>query len=669
MTSYLPNFSKIDLSQVEVQLDNLLQSNLQRINTVLLTQTEFTWDNLMEPLEDMENKLHKFWSPIAHIHAVVNSSGLRQCYANCLPKLSAYEMSISQNEKLYKAIKGLNQAELNSIQKKIVQDTLLDFKLSGVNLSSEKKAIFEQMQTRLSNLTNLFENNVLDATQAFSMHIVDKEILTGLPQHVIVEAQESAQQKGLNGWLLNLEYPCYLAIMTYAQDRALRETIYRAYITRASDQQPSQQQFDNTKVMEEILSLRQAIAKLLGFNNYAELSLISKMAKELTTVYKFLNDLCARVHQQAETEFTELQQFALNEYGLNKLSPWDITYITEKKRQKEYAISQEDLRPYLPLTKVLDGLFVIVKKLYGIEFVPEDQVDLWDPQVKCYRLLDETKQTRGYIYMDLFVRLNKRAGAWMDALQGRYRNADGEIQLPIATLTCNFTKPTTAQPALLSHEELLTLFHELGHCLQHLLTRIDYLSASGINGIEWDAVELPSQFFENWCWEESALRILSKHIATNEPIANKLFKKLLAIKNFNSAMLILRQVEFALFDLTLHDKFTAQEPGLIEKILHHIRKQTAVVPIAGFNRFQHSFSHIFSGGYAAGYYSYLWAEILSSDAFARFEEEGIFNPQTGRDFLATILEVGGSQKAAEAYVNFRGRPATIDALLRHRGIQ
>ncbi len=668
-THSLPQFTTIDIDNFATHLDELLDANLQQITAILQKNSQYSWDNLMRPLEDMDDALERFWSPLSHLHAVVNSPTLRACYQACLPKLSAYESAIGHNQALYDAINALDKSRLNRTQIKIVDDTLRDFKLSGVALSPQKKHRFEAIQTQLSALSNQFENNVLDAGLAYSLQITDSNRLTGLPEHAIHNAHALAAEKELPGWVFNLEFPCYLALITYAEDRALREEIYNAYVTRASDQGPFAGKFDNSAVMDEILALRHEKAQLLGFANYAALSLASKMAESTTQVLSFLSDLSSRAYQQAKTEFDRLQAFAKESAQLNEVAPWDIAYLSEKKQQARYAISQEELRPYFPLPKVMQGMFTTVNQLYGIKVQEHKPVDRWHPEVVCYELLDNDNSVRGYIYVDLFARPKKRGGAWMDSCQSRRLLADGSVQLPIATLTCNFAKPAAGKVPTLSHDEVLTLFHEFGHCLHHVLTKVDYLSASGINGVEWDAVELPSQFFENWCWEESALQLLTGHVDTGEPLPQAMFNKLLAAKNFQSAMAMMRQLEFSLFDFRIHLQYDAAKANFISTILADVREKTTVVPIAPYNRFQQSFTHIFGGGYAAGYYSYKWAEVLSSDAFARFEEEGVFNAKTGGDFLHCILEVGGSLKAAEAYQAFRGRAATVDALLRHNGIE
>lgn len=664
----LPKFNNLDLEHYTERLDELLQNNLQTIKNLLAEKQIYTWANLMQPLEDMDDKFERFWSPLAHLHAVVNTSELRTCYQACLPKLSAYESAIGHNKELYNAIKSIDRRSLDNVQLKIITDTLRDFELSGVDLSDDKKIELEAIQTRLSELSNQFENHVLDANQAFTLSIHDESRLAGLPEHAIQTAKKLAEANELSGWLLNLEIPCYLAVMTYADDRQLREDFYHAFVTRASDEGPNKGEYDNTPIMEEILLLRHQKANLLGFKNYAELSLATKMADSPKHVMDFLTDLSTRAHPQAAQEFAALQEFASEYLYLDDLKSWDIAYASEKKQQAEHAISQETLRPYFPLPKVMDGLFTIINKLYGMSVQEIKDVDIWHPDVTCYQVTDSEHNVRGYLYVDLFARPKKRGGAWMDSMQSRRKLVDGTIQKPIATLTCNFAKTGTDKPSALSHDEVVTLFHEMGHCLHHILTQVDYLSAAGINGVEWDAVELPSQFFENWCWEEDALPLLTSHIETGSVLPKTMFDKLLAAKNFQSAMTMMRQLEFSIFDFRIHSEFTEPSPTFVTRILAEVRKAISVVPIAPYNRFQNSFSHIFGGGYAAGYYSYKWAEVLSSDAFSRFEEEGAFNKQTGLDFLHNILEVGSAKKASEAFKAFRGRDPQIDALLRHNGI-
>lgn len=667
MTTSLPQFTNINIEKFPTTLDELLTKHLAEIDS-LLTQKDFTWDNLMYPLESMEDELEVLWSPFSHLHAVVNSDELRKCYKLCLPKLSAYESAIGQNIDLYNAICSIDKSLLDSVQKKIIDDSVRGFKLSGVTLVDAKKKRFEEIQAELSELSNQFDNNLLDATQAYELPITDEEKLRGLPEHALSAAKELAATKGLPGWTLNLETPCYLAVVTYADDRNLREEFYRAYVTRASDEGPFAGKFDNSDVMNNIMKLRDEKAKLLGFGSYAELSIAPKMAESTNQVTDFLTDLCKRAYGQAEDEFVELKNFASKHYSIEQVEPWDISYLSEKKQQKEFSVSQEMLRPYFPLPKVMSGLYAIINKLYGMHMEEVEDFDSWHDDVTCYRVIDDKNELRGLVYIDLFARQNKRGGAWMDGCQSRRKLKDGTVLTPIAMLTCNFAKPVAGQVATLSHDEVITLFHEFGHCLHHVLTKVDYSSASGTHGVEWDAVELPSQFFENWCWEEEALALLTRHVKTGEQLSKALFDQVIAAKNFQSAMVMMRQLEFSLFDFRIHQEYDANIFNFIQSVLDDVRSKTAVVPIASYNRFQHGFSHIFAGGYAAGYYSYKWAEVLSSDAFSRFEDEGIFNAKTGRDFLHNILEVGGSVKASVAFEKFRGRQANVEALLKHNGI-
>ncbi|HGT2642182.1 TPA: M3 family metallopeptidase [Legionella pneumophila] len=664
----LPQFSHIKIEHFKSHLDALLKNHLEEIDRLLKENHHYTWDNLIYPLDSLADELERFWSPFAHMHAVMDSEAIRESYEACLPLLSAYDAAIGHNQDLYEAIKSIDQHSLNPAQKKIIADSIQDFELSGVALSKVNKKRFEAIQSRLAELSSKFENNVLDATHAYTIHITEAERLAGLPEHALNTAKELAHEKGLDGFVLTLEYPCFQAVITHAEDRALREEMYRAYVTRASDQGPNAGVFDNTPLIDEILSLRHEKAELLGFNNFAELSLATKMAASTNQVTEFIYDLISRTRDKGKAEFRQLELFAQDKFNLNPVNPWDVAYLSEKRRQDLYSLSQEELRPYFPQPKVMQGLFAIVKKLFGMSIEEIEGVDVWHKDVQCYCIVDESNQTRGYIYTDLFARPHKRNGAWMDSMQSRRKLEDGTVQLPIATLTCNFAKPSANRPAMLSHDEVVTLFHEFGHCLHHVLTQVDYLGGSGINGVEWDAVELPSQFFENWCWDEHALSLLTSHVDTGETLPSALYERLIAAKNFQSAMAMLRQMEFALFDFRIHQEYQAHKASYVANILADVRSKTTVVPIVPYNRFQHSFSHIFGGGYAAGYYSYMWAEVLSSDAFARFEEEGIFNPKTGHDFLKSILEAGGSRKAADAFAEFRGRPATIDALLRHNGI-
>jgi oligopeptidase A len=663
-----PQFTNIDMSNFPQRLATLLQDNLQKIDALLKNNPVYTWQNLMYPLDATDDALERFWSPLAHLHAVMDSQPIRQCYEACLPLLSDYETKIGHNVNLYRAIKSIDTTTLDSVQQKIVLDGIKDFELSGVALAPAQKERFEAIDKRLSELTNNIDNNVMDAEGAFSLHVENVSNLKGLPEHALQTAKELAEHEGVDGWILNLEFPCYLAVVTYAENRSLRETMYQAFVTRASDEGPNAKEFDNLPLMNEILALRHEKAQLLGFANFAELSLATKMAESPAAVLQFLTDLAHRARPQAQEEYQALCEFAAKNLGIDPIQPWDLAFASEKLRQARYSISQEELRAYFPLPKVMEGLFTIVERLYGMQAKVVKGVNTWHKDVQCYSLTDENNQLRGYIYVDLFARAHKHGGAWMDSLQSRWL-PEGKLQVPIATLTCNFAKATNKKPAMLSHDEIETLFHEFGHCLQHVLTQVNYLGASGISGVEWDAVELPSQFFENWCWDKESLQLLSAHADTGEVLPTPLFEKLLATKNFQSAMAMLRQLEFSLFDFRMHLEYKSNTPGYIQNILNEVRQNIAVVPTIAYNRFQNTFTHVFGGGYAAGYYSYSWAEVLSSDAFVRFAEEGIFNKKTGRDFLHCILEVGGSKPAMEAFVDFRGKMPTIDALLAHKGIQ
>jgi len=665
----LPSFSNFDPENFPKKFKTLLSQNLTAIDALLKNNTSFTWDTLMHPLDDLDDTLSQTWSPLAHLNAVMHSPALREAYQACLPELSAYESAIHHNQTLYQAIKALDTSTLDATQQKIMADTLRDFELAGVALPADKQERFEAISTRLAELSNHFDNNVLDAVAAYSLHITDKTKLTGLPEHAVQRALACAEEKKLEGWLLNLEIPCYLAVITYADDRELRQTMHEAYATRASDVGPNAKQFDNTAFIREILALRHEKSLLLGFKDYAERSLATKMADTPTQVFDFISNLVARVLPQAKHEVEALRHFAHEHCGLKNLEPWDVSYVSQKKKEAEYALNDEALRPYFPLPHVMNGMFAIIQKLYGMQFEDiTESVDTWHPDVHCYALYDEEKQRRGYVYMDLFARPNKRGGAWMDDAQSRRKLTDGSIQPPIAFLTCNFAKSESYPVPTLSHDEVVTLFHEMGHCLHHLLTQVDYLGASGINGVEWDAVELPSQFFENFCWDPIALKQLSAHVETSEPLPDDLFNALIASKQFQAGLHLIRQLEFAWFDFLLHEAYPGDHADWLTTALAQVREITQVLPQAPYSRAPQSFSHIFAGGYAAGYYSYLWAEVLSSDAFARFEEEGIFNAQTGRDFLNAVLAVGSSQTASEFFQNFRGREATPDAFLRHHGV-
>ena len=667
----LPLFSQIKPDHVEPAIDQLLAENRRKINHLLDTVKAPTWHDLIEPIDECEDRLSRAWSPVQHMNSVVNSDELRTAYNACLPKLSEYGTEMGQNERLYAAYKAVaEQGEtLDSTQRKVLSNALRDFHLSGVDLPPEKKARFMAISQELSQLTSKFEENVLDATHAWSKVCEDAEELAGLPESALELARHTAQQRDQAGYLLTLDFPSYLPVMTYADNRALRREMYEAYSTRASDKGPHAGRFDNSDVMERILALRHEKARLLGYENYAELSLVPKMARSTDEVIGFLEDLAQRSKPQAERDLQQVRQFAKTMYGLADLEAWDIGYYSEKLRQASYNISQEEVKPYFPATLVVPGMFGVIGRLFGVTIAESTEpVDVWHPDVRFYEIKDsDTGEVRGKFFFDLYARPKKRGGAWMDDCQGRMVSTH-RTQIPVAYMVCNFTPPVGDKPALLTHDEVETLFHEFGHGLHHMLTRVDYPAVAGISGVSWDAVELPSQFMENYCWEKEALNLISGHYVSGDKIPDDLYQRMSAAKNFQSAMMMVRQLEFALFDFRMHREYDPSRGARIYEILSEVRAQVAVVSPPSWNRFPNGFSHVFAGGYAAGYYSYKWAEVLSADAFSLFEEHGIFDPETGRSFQRNILEKGGSADAMELFVAFRGREPSIDALLRHSGI-
>ena len=534
-------------------------------------------------------------------------------------------------------------------------------------MPAEQKARFKDLSQQLSQLNSKFSDNVLDATNAWSKHITDVQDLEGLPESALEMAAQTAQQRGLDGWVITLQFPSYIAVMTYANNRQLREELYQAYTTRASEL-GTNPEWDNMQVMQDILQLRREEAQLLGYATYADLSLATKMAENPQAVLSFLEDLAQRSKPFAEQEFAEIQAFAREHYGLEQVKVWDVPYISEKIKQARFDFSEEDLKPYFPADRVIEGLFSLVQQLFGINIQQVTEgVDLWHPDVRFYHVYDKQGQLQSKFYLDLYARQHKRGGAWMSDFCGRFQRAEG-LQIPVAFMTCNSAAPVGDKPALFTHDEVVTLFHEFGHGLHHMLTQVDYPDIAGINGVEWDAVELPSQFMENWCWERSVLNRISGHWQTGEPIPDDLYDKMQAARHFQTAMATVRQLEFAIFDMRLHMDAQAAEAGRAQALLNEVRQQVAVVPYPAFNRMANTFTHVFAGGYAAGYYSYKWAEVLSADAFARFEEEGLFDAGVGEAFLQEVLQVGGSRPAMESFIAFRGRKPQVDALLRHSGL-
>ena len=664
----LPPFDAIKPEHVVPAIDQLLADSRKQVAELLQRKDGFTWNNLILPMDEMAAKLGQAWSPVGHLNAVCNNAELREAYEACLPKLSEFWTEMGQNRELFEAYKALANSpaaqELNDAQRKVLDNELRDFHLSGIDLPAEQQARYGEIQKELSELSSKFSNQLLDATQAWTKHITDESALAGLPESSRAQLAQAAAEKELDGWLVTLEFPSYYAIMTYADDRALREEVYTAYSTRASEQGPNAGEFDNTPVMARTLELRQELAELLSFAHYSDLSLATKMADNPQQVLDFLNDLAVRSKPFAEQDLAELKEFAATQ-GCADLQSWDAGYYSEKLREQRYSISEEEVRQYFPINRVLDGMFQIVQRLFGIEISEEQEFEGWHPDVRLFRV-QENGQTVGRFYFDLYARSNKRGGAWMNGARDQFRNGKNELVLPVAYLICNFTPAVGDQPALLTHDEVTTLFHEFGHGLHHMLTRVEQLGVSGINGVAWDAVELPSQFMENWCWEQDGLALIAGHWETNEPLPAEMLERMLAARNFQSGMMMVRQLEFSLFDFELHSQ-QGQGRSVLE-VLDDVRSRVAVMAPPVWNRFANSFGHIFAGGYAAGYYSYKWAEVLSADAFSRFEEEGVLNPQTGRAFRNSILAKGGAYEPLQLFVEFRGREPQIDALLRHSGL-
>ncbi len=669
--SGLPRFSAIKPDHVAPALDCLLSESRREIERLLSAADAYTWDNFAQPIEDMQERLHRMWSPVSHLNSVTNGPELRAAYNAGLPRVKEFFTDLSHDERVYAAYKAIAKspefAKLSPPQKKIIENTLRDFRLAGAELRGDAKRRFKEIERDQAMLSNRFAENVLDATQAWELLITDIKDLAGLPESARAMARQAAEEDRRPGWKFTLEGPSYIAFMSYADHRDLRRRMYEAYVTRASDHGPHAGQWDNSELITRILRLRQEKARLLGFSNYAEYALQTRMAKRVEQVMEFLHDLAARARPAAQKELDELRQFACTHYGTEELEAWDLAYCSEKLRQYRYAFSQEDVRPYLPEDRVLAGMFEIVKRLYGLEINQADDAVAWHPDVRLYEIREPSGELRGRFYLDLYTRANKRGGAWMDECISRRRTTDG-VQVPAAYLVCNFSRPIGDQPALFTHEEVTTLFHEFGHGLHHMLTKVDYVGVAGLNGVAWDAVELPSQLMENWCWEREALDLVARHYRTGAPIPDELHRKMQAAKNFHSGLQFVRQLEFAMFDMRLHSDYDPRGEKSVQEVLDEVRAEVAVVVPPSYNRFQTSFLHIFAGGYAAGYYSYKWAEVLSADAFGKFEENGIFHRQTGREFLHHVLEQGGVREAMDLFVQFRGREPRIDALLRHSGL-
>lgn len=682
-----PAFSSIDINTVESKLDKALEQCHSAIDVVLsnVEGGDVTWNSIKQPLANAHNELQLLWGPISHLNAVMNSDELRAVYKACLPKLTNYWTAYGQHKGLFNATMALkesaNFATLSAAQQREIDNNLRDFELGGVSLPDAQQKRYAEIATELSRLQTEFSDHLLDATNAWSLHLDDVARLDGLPDSAIAAAAQRAKDAGQSGWLLDLQFPTYYAVMTFATDRDLRQSLYTAYCTRASDQwtgpvtaeddnNAGPELWDNAPLMRSILSLRAERAGLLGYASHAHVSMVRKMVENPEQVMRFLRDLAERAVPAARKEFANLQAFAKDELGLESLQAWDVGFASERYKQQCFSLSEEALKPYFPASRVIPGMFDVISRLFDVRIARVEDADVYHPDVELYRITDAKGELRGEFYMDNYARDKKRGGAWMDVCTSRQMTAGG-LQIPIAYLTCNLTPPVGEDPALLTHAEVTTLFHEFGHGLHHMLTKVSAGGVSGINGVEWDAVELPSQFLENWCWERESLDLLAAHYQTGEALPDSLLEPLREARDFQAAMALVRQLEFALFDMQLHLDSRGESDGGsadIEATLSKVRDEVAVTPIPEFNRFANGFSHIFAGGYAAGYFSYKWAEVLSADAFERFRETDLFDRESGQAFLTEVLEVGGSRDAMTSYVAFRGREPSIDALLRQSGL-
>ncbi|MDV6346334.1 M3 family metallopeptidase [Nitrosomonas sp. Is35] len=687
--SGLPCFAEIKNEDITPAIEALLQENRAVIDKVRADDKASTWQTFVQPMTDANERLSRAWGQVSHLNAVMNTPELRETYNANLPLITQFYAELSQDVRLFEKFKQLRASaefdQLTPARKRIIDNELRDFRLGGAELPAEKKQRFLQIQEELSKLTSTFSDNLLDATNAYSLLIEDAEKVAGIPDDVLQSAQQLAVADGKTGWKFTLHMPSYLPVLQYADNRDLREQMYRAYATRASEfDSQGDSSKDNMPLINKILELRREAAQMLGYDNYAEVSLATKMATSPQQVLDFLTKLAAKAKPYAVGDLQALQQFAAEKLNLPGLEAWDLAYVSEKLRQERYAFSDQEVKQYFPEDKVLTGMFKVVEKLYGIRITlaaPARNIQRWHPDVKFFDIHDANSQLIGQFYLDLYARPTKRGGAWMDDAITRRRidnqqTGKNGIQLPVAYLTCNFSAPVTMddqpRPALFTHNEVIVLFHEFGHGLHHLMTKVEDLGVSGINGVEWDAVELPSQFMENFCWEWDVLTGMTQHIETGESLPKALFDKMIKAKNFQSGLQMLRQIEFALFDMHVHFDFKPDGDRTVLQLLDDIRNQVAVIIPPDFNRFPNSFAHIFAGGYAAGYYSYKWAEVLSADAYSMFEEtasDGVVNAATGSHFLEEILAVGGSRSALESFIAFRGREPELDALLRHSGME
>ncbi len=672
MTQSLPAFTSIDPQSIELHLTQQLTQQRETITQLLNSIEDPTWDNLMAPLEKLSAELHHFWSPISHLHNVKDSEDLRTAYLACLPHLSEFSTWIGHHHALFNALQQLKASdhfnELDTAQQTIINHELRDFTLAGIALSPTKKERYAVISSELSTLSTQFEANLMDTTDSWQHLITERSQLQGLPERFMTAAAQKAQDCGKTGWLLTLDAPSYLTVMQHAQDAELRELLYKAYCTRASDQGPHHPEKDNSLLMHHILTLNLELSELLGFNNTAEYSLATKMINHPTEVLQFIDDLLKASQPQAHKEFKALQHYAQTELNLDTLNAWDIAYASEQYRHQYYDLSDEMLRPYFPAPQVIQGLFSIVERLFHLKISECLTFDSWHKEVQCFRVTDLSGNLISHFYLDLYARNNKRGGAWMDDCRNRYQPKPGSFEYPVTFITCNFMPPTDDTPALLSHDDVVTLFHEFGHATQHMLTQVNYLGASGITGIPWDAVEVASQFLENYAWQEDCIKILTKHYQTGESLPAELFQKMQRAKHFQSAMGMIRQLELALFDFRLHMEFNPAQSNAIQACLDSVRSQTGLYPLPAYNRFQHGFSHIFAGGYSAGYYSYKWAEVMAADIFSLFEKNGPFDPTTAQRYKETFLALGGSIPPLDVFIQMCGRTPRTTALLNQSGI-
>lgn len=670
----LPDFPAIGAEHIEPAVTGVLSQNKEALPVLLASaknQAGPDWESLMAPLDEMEDNLGKVWSTASHLNAVNNTAPIRAAYNNCQPMITQYYTELGQNRALFECVQALearaSELSLTNTQRKVLRDYLLEFKLAGVDLDDDKKEEFAAVEANLSKLSTKFSNNVLDSSMAWSKLIHSAGDLAGVPEASVQTAADLAKSRDQQGYLLTLDAPCYIAISTHADNRDLREQMYTAFTTRASDQGGHDLLFDNTGIISEILACRAKLAQLLGYDNYAQVSVARKMAKSVERVNDFLADLATLAVPAAQAEFEELSEYASQQHGIATLQAWDIAYYSEKLRKRNFDISQEELRPYFPLAQVQQGLFAIASRIYGIEIRPNTQMSKWNPLVEAFDVSRDNKVIARF-YFDVFTREGKRSGAWMAECRTRRQLADGSVQIPVAYLVCNFSKGSANLPALLSHSEVTTLFHEFGHGLHHMLTAQTHLRCSGISGVAWDAVELPSQLMENWCWDKQAIALISSHHSSGEALPEALLNKLLQAKNFQAGMRTVRQLEFAMFDFKLHQLAGPFNTDLVSQVMADVRALTSVFDVPASNRFQNGFSHIFAGGYAAGYYSYKWAEVLSADVFSEFARNGVFNPETGAKFLTKVLSQGGSDDASALFEAFMGREPELEALLRQDGL-